>query len=105
MQSGLLNDKVEIFNQVISTNDYGETKIDYVFYKSYRAKVEHIGGGKKVSNDEIFSFYQKRFTLRVYADVKETDYIKYDNKFYRILTIDKNVQWQQKVIITELVND
>ena len=70
-----------------------------------RARVIHNNGNRPLQNSEVFYSYNKTFQVRIYVNVDEFDLIKYDNKFYRILSLDKNKEEQLITINTELVND
>lgn len=103
--AGLFNELVDIYKFFKQKNDYGEevTYREKVF--STRAKVGHIGGSRSVINNEIQTPYTKNFVLRIYAPVFDDSYIKYQDKFYRVISIDTDREMQQKVVITELVNE
>jgi head-tail adaptor len=105
MYAGLLNEKIEIYSPTSTRNSFGEQVDEMTLSYTTRAKVGHIGGSRQVIDYEIQVPYQKNFVTRIYVPVTEVDWIKYKEKFYRILSIEEDIAVQQKVIITELVNE
>lgn len=103
--SGRLNEIIEIWIQDVYTSEYGDTDIRYKFAANARALVDHTTGSLSVENLELFNNYQKNFTVRFHTDVHDTDRIKYNGKFYRIITIDIDRPKQIKIIQTELINE
>ena len=105
ISSGRLSEVIEIWIQDIYTSEYGDTDIRYKFAANARAMVEHTAGSLNIENFEIFNAYNKSFTVRIHTDVHDTDRIKYNGKFYRIITIDIDRPKQTKTIVTELIKE
>lgn len=103
--AGLFNEPIEVYKFFTQKNDYGEevTYREKVF--STRAKVGHISGSRTVINNEIQTPYVKNFVCRIYVPVFDDSFIKYEGKFYRVISIDTNKDLQQKVVIGEIVNE
>lgn len=105
-RAGLLNEVINILTSTSTVNEYGEKVQTYNVTYTTRARVEHNSGTRSTDNNEIFYSYQKTFTVRSYVPVTEFDLIEYDNKKYRIITIENRVkEYNDKLIITELIND
>lgn len=105
MWAGLLNEKIEIYSPSSTRNSFGEQVDEMVLSYTTRAKVGHIGGSRSVIDYEVQVPYQKNFVMRIYVPITEVDWIKYKDKFYRVLSIEDDDKIQQKVVITELVNE
>ena len=105
MEAGKLTEIIEIHKPDIIKNDVGEQMTEY-FYK-YKTKANKLNnsGGRSLDNHEILYSYNLTFEIRYYIDINEFDRVKYNNKFYRILSIDKNKLLQKITIITELINE
>lgn len=103
--AGLFNEPIEVYKFFTEKNEYGEeiTIRNKVF--STRAKVGHIGGSRTVINSEIQTPYMKNFVVRIYVPVFDDSFIKYNGKFWRVTSIDEDKELQQKVVITEIVNE
>jgi SPP1 family predicted phage head-tail adaptor len=105
-RAGLLNEVIKIYSPSSQVNEYGEKVQTYTLTYTTRARVEHTSGNRSNENNEIFYSYQKTFTVRSYVPVTEYDQVEYNNKRYRIITIDDRIKVRNdKLIITELIND
>ncbi len=103
--AGLFNEVVEIYDFTKTKSSQGiVTETLSLAYKT-RAKVGHVGGSRSVINEQIATPYIKNFVLRIYVPVKDTSWIKYNDKYYRVTSIDTNREMQQKVVMTEEVLD
>ena len=105
MQAGILKDKIDITRFDKVKNDYGEETISYTYIGSTRAGVINNPTSRTVINSEIQYPYTKNVVVRKYVDVKEDDWIKYKGKDYRILSIEENDTYQNKMLIVQLVNE
>lgn len=103
--AGLFNEKVEIYDFQKTKSDTGVIKSNMQLIYTTRAKVGHIGGSRTIINEEIVTPYSKNFVLRMYVPVTDTSWIKYEGKYYRVTSIDKDKAMQQQVVITELVQE
>lgn len=105
-RAGLLNEVIKIYSPSSTVNEYGEKVQTYTLNYETRAKVEHVNGNRSNDNNEIFYSYQKTFTVRCYVPITEFDQVEYNNKRYRVITIDNRLKtYNDKLIITELIND
>lgn len=103
--AGRLNEHIEIWCLDIQTTEYGDTKEEWKFICNARAMVDHTGGNLSVENHELWNSYTKDFTVRIHTNVQDSDRIKYNDHWYRIITIDIDRGRQTKIIRTELVNE
>ena len=105
MRCGLLKDKIDIYRPISNQNEFGEIVQEYRPWYCTRSRILSNGGSRTLFNNEIFYPYRKIFEVHQYVDVKETDIIHYDNKKYRILSIDLDRSQMKKVIMTELIDE
>lgn len=105
MFAGLLNEKVEIYDLVVTKSKTGVVNQELQKVYDTRAKVGHIGGSRQVINGEITTPYSKNFVMRIYVPVTDTSCIKYEGNFYRVMSIDRDKSMQQVVVTTELVQE
>ena len=103
--AGRLKEIIEIWYFDVQTTEYGDTHEEYKFSCNTRAMVDHTGGNLSVENHELWNSYTKNFTVRIHTDVRDTDRIKYNGRWYRIMTIDIDTSRQTKTIVTELINE
>lgn len=105
MDAGSLKERIEIYKTTLTKNEVGEEQNDWVLKTETRSKVTNNSGSRNEENNEIVYNYIKTFEVRSYVDISEFDRIKWDGKFYRILNIDINKEYQKQIIQTELIND
>lgn len=103
MWAGILNKKIYIYRSVNTRNDFGEEVEAYYEYSSTRAGVSHQSTSRTVINSEIQYPYTKFFVVRKYVDLTENDLIKFDGKYYRVLSIEDNDQLQNKRVDVERI--
>ena len=105
MNAGLLKHIITIKEPHTIQNKYGEIDTLYWIKCVTRARVIDDSGSRNFENNELFYAYYKTFQIRKYVDVNEADRIMYDNKMYRILTIETRDFENDKIIKTELINE
>lgn len=104
MRAGILNEKIQILKLQQTTNEFGEQFDLYAPCCSTRAEVTPLSGGRQDVNNEIFYAHVYRFVIRRYVNVDDFDRILWKDKQYRILNIDDDREYNQKVVNAELVN-
>ncbi len=106
MLSGLLNEQIKIKREQRTVNAFGELVGDgFVILAETRAKVEDMGGGRKESNNEIQYLYMKNFIVRSYVPVDDDDVVEFQNKDYRVLSVERRREHNDIKIKTELINN
>ncbi len=105
MIAGRLNEVVKIYNVESTVNDYGERMEDYVLSMTTRARVDFNSGNRTHENDEIVYNYQKTFNVRSYVPVTDTSHIEWQEKMYRVLSVEKRREYNDIVVIAELINE
>ena len=105
MVAGRLNEVVKIYNLTTSINEYGERVETYTLTMTTRAKVEFNTGSRSNENDEIVFNYQKSFNLRSYVPVVDKSQIEWQSKRYRVLSVEKRREYNDIVVIGELINE
>lgn len=105
MKAGPLNEIIEILSPTQIINDYGEREETFIKTYDTRAGVSWDSGNRVIENDEIFHNYTKTFTVRSYVPVNENCHIKWQDNYYRIITIEKRRTFNGKLIRAELINE
>lgn len=103
--AGLFNEQIEIYDFVKTKSRQGVVNEELKLVYKTRAKVSHLSGSRTVIDDQIQTPYTKTFVMRIYVPVTDTSWIKYEDKYYRITSIDKDKTLQQQVVIASLVTD
>lgn len=105
MNSAILKDKIDIYALTTERTDYGTIKETYVLKYSTRANTKFMSQNQVVSEGEVYYPINMQFIVRAYVPITETDYILFDNKKWRILSIDKNKYYNDISINTTLMNE
>ncbi len=105
MRAGTLTELITILAPKVVINEVGEQTTEYIDKCRTRAKVDYNSGNRTIENTEIVFNYIKTFHVRYYINVDESDRILWNRKQYRITSIEPNKQYQEKIIIAEVIND
>ena len=106
MLAGRLNEIITIEKLKVIKNEYGEEQTDnYVKKFSTRAEVKYNSGQRITDNNELFFAYDLTFTIRYYHDITELDRVIWRGEKYRILSVERNRQWQMINLKCELINE
>lgn len=105
MKAGLLNEPIAVYKSVITKDEYGQEKTDWVEKCKTRARLKHDSGDRTIENNEVVFNHTKTFEVRKYVQVADTDRIYWNNQRFRILNIEPDRILQSKIIKTELIND
>lgn len=105
MNSALLKHPIELYALQTTKTQYGTIKTEYI--KKYDTRAHIIFGSENqvISEGEIFYPINRTFVVRSYVPVTETDRIKWDNKWWKILSINKNDYYGNIEIMTTIVNE
>ena len=104
-RAGLLNEVIQIKRLTSVVNDFGEKVETWENHLTTRARVMNDSGNRNLINDEIFYSYNKTFQVRYYIDVVETDIVVWQNKEYRIISVEKRRFENDILIRTQLINE
>lgn len=105
MNSALLKHPIKIYALKTEKTQYGTIKPQYIEKYSTRAHIIFNNESQIVSEGEVFWPTTRTFVVRSYVPVTETDRIQWDNKFWRIHSINKNDYYGNVEIQTTLVNE
>ena len=105
MQAGLLNRQIEVYKPVTITNTVGSSSIVWTKMFETRASVRQTGMSRGQQVNEIFYPTTREFIIRSYHSIDEFHRIKFQNNFYRIISIDRRREMNDIVIIADLVNE
>ena len=105
MNAAILKDPIDIYELVTTKTEYGTIQTSYNLKYHTRAYVRFNSENMTVSEGEVFYPINRTFIVRAYVPVVETDRIKWDNKWWRILSINKNKYYNNIEISTTVVNE
>ena len=105
MQAGLLKYVIDIQTVIIDKDEYGAETEQWQNVIQTKADVRYLNGSKTLQNGEIININQLQFIVRHYLTINEQMRIVYEEKKYRILSINNDRLMAKKTIIAELIND
>lgn len=105
MRAGSLRQIITIEKPITVRNDYGSQEVNWEKVCETRAEVIYNRGNRESDGLEVYYDYSPTFKIRYYHNVDDYMRIKYENKYYRILSVQKEFYTQSVTIITELIND
>ena len=105
MNSALLKYPIEIYKLVTVQTPYGTIESTYEYDKTTRAHIMFNSESQVTANGEIWYPTTRTFVVRTSnSDVVEQDRIKWDGKWWNILSINKNDFYGNIEIQAEKVN-
>lgn len=104
MNAALLKNPIEIHELVTEKTEYGTIRSFYRYKCRTRSHIIFNSENQVVSEGEVFYPINRTFIVRSYIPVKETDRIKWEDKFWKIMSINKNIYFNDIEIVTTLVN-
>lgn len=105
MRAGLLNEHITFLKPEIKKTETGSESNTYVSDHNCRARVTYSGGERVNENGDIFYTHIINFEIRQGYAFTELYRIRWDDREYRILYIEKSRVNQSIIIKTELIND
>lgn len=105
MNAALLKHPIQIYALVTTKTDYGTIKTSYELKYNTKAHIQFGSENQVISEGEIFYPINRTFIVRSYVPVLETDRIKWDGKWWKVLSINKNIYYNNIEIVTTLVNE
>ena len=105
MQAGLLKYIIDIQTVIIDKDEYGAETEQWQNVITTKADVRYLNGSKTLQNGEIINLNQLQFIVRHYLNINEQMRIIYEEKKYRILSVNNDRLMAKKMIIAELINE
>ena len=105
MQAGLLKYVIDIQAVNNSKDEYGAETEQWQNVIQTKTDVRYLNGSKTLQNGEIINLNQLQFIVRHYLNINEQMRIIYEEKKYRILSVNNDKSMMKKTIIAELIND
>ena len=104
MRAGLLRYTIQFYASKEERGEYGSAKQTYELEKTCRAYVKFNSGTKTVENSEIMNIYNTTFKIRR-TNVDYKWRVKYEDRYYNILSVNDDLKDQSTTIIAEVINE
>ena len=105
MRAGILKEKFDVYVNKETTTEFGNKQSNWEKLYSVRCAVKNNGGGRTIENNEIVYPYVKEFIVRHYVVIDERMQIKFNGKNYRVISIEPNKYYNDKIIVAEQINE
>ena len=106
MRAGsLARNVITIEEPVTNRDDYGSQQVGWQTVVTTRSEVIYTKGNRQSDSIEVYYDYNPIFKVRYYHNIDNYMRIKYNSKYYRILSIQPDIKSQTLTIITELINE
>jgi hypothetical protein len=105
MNAAILKDVINIYSLTTTRTDFGTIKDSWTLKYTTRANTSFSSESQVVSEGEVYYPINRQFIVRAYVPVTETDYIEWDGKKWKVLSIDKNKYYNDISIQTTLINE
>ena len=104
MNSAILKEPIKIKALTTTKTQYGTIQTSYTLKYETKASVKFNSENMTVSEGEIFYPINRTFIVRAYVPITETDRIEYKGQEYKILSINKNIYFNDIEVITTIIN-
>ena len=104
MNAAIVDEPIRIKALTPTKTQYGTIQTSYTLKYETKASVKFNSENMTVSEGEIFYPINRTFIVRAYVPITETDRIEYKGQDYKILSINKNIYYNDIEIITTIVN-
>lgn len=105
MKAGILTERIELFQPVVKTTEFGNKKTEWERVCSTRAAVDYVSGTRVIEAEEMFYPQSRTFLVRHYVPVQEPMRIRYNCQDYQITSISRNKKYRDILITADLVNE
>lgn len=105
MNAGSLKYLITIQEPITTRNEFGSQEVKWKDVVNTRAEVIYNRGNRQSDGLEVYYDYTPTFRIRYYHNINDYMRIKYEGKYYRILSVQKELLTQSVTIITELINE
>ena len=106
MRAGNLTEVIRVESKVNQKNEYGaDSKRWETFISKTKAEVKYESGDLVNQVNEIVHTQKVAFIVRIYHQITPDMRIVWENRKYRILSLEPNKKLQSLTIKTELINE
>lgn len=96
---------INIYKPTLTVGDFGQQTEEFEEFHCTKAAVQFFTGARDIQNTEVLYNYPVTFEVRMFTRVDERCRIKFQGRWYRILSIIDDIHLQKKIINTELINE
>lgn len=105
MKAGAYQYLIELYHRETKLNDYGEEVESYVLVRKTRAAINFRSKSRELGLMEERMPGTYEMIVRSYVEVDDTSRVKWQGKTYRVIEWHEDLQYRDKVITVEEVNE
>jgi len=105
MKAGAYQYQIELYHRKTTTNEYGEEVESYDLVRKTRAAINFRSKSRDLGLMEERMPGTYEMIVRSYVEVDDTSRVKWQGKTYRVIEWHEDLQYRDKVITVEEVNE
>ena len=103
MRAGSLKYTIKLLVSKLTSDSFGAKTEEWIVYADVRAGIIYKGGNKNISDYEMFNSSNIDFTMRYDKLINEQMRINFNNKIYKIASLNKNPFDNSLIVSAELI--
>lgn len=103
--ANLCKAKVEIYKFKDRETDYGVYADNLTYVYTTRADVRYESQQRQIDGGEVFFPITARFIVRSYVPVEDNSVIKYEGRYWRVISALPDKYYNNIVITADLINE
>lgn len=104
IQSRILKHRIDVYNEIETKNEYNEAEKSYQFGFYDRAQAIFTGGAEKMAGQMSYADKVMKFRVRYHrVRYHERQYIKWENDYYNIRSIDPDTARKYMIVTAERI--
>jgi len=105
MKAGAYQYLIELYHRHTETNEYGEEVESYVLVRKTRAAINFRSKSRDLGLMEERMPGTYEMIVRSYVEVDDTSRVKWQGKTYRVIEWHEDLEYRDKVITVEEINE
>lgn len=105
MKAGAYKYPIELYHRQTETNDYGEGVESYVLVRETKAAINFRAKSREhgLSEERMPGIYE--MIVRSYVEVDDTSQVRWEGKKYRVIDWHEDLDYRDKVMTVEEINE
>lgn len=105
MKAGAFKYMIELYHRETELNDYGEEKESYKLVRKTRAAINFKNNSRESNLGENRFSSSYEMIVRNYVEIDDTSRIKWQGKTFRIVEWHDDLEYRDKYVVVEEVNE
>lgn len=105
MKAGAYQYQIELYHRQTQVNEYGEDVETYVLVRKTRAAINFRAKSRELGLAEERMPGSYEMIVRSYVEVDDTSQVKWQGKMYRVIEWHEDLEYRDKVMTVEEINE